>query len=133
MAITIDDVREYIQYLSGDEFELITLRNVSDALKTLRDRRMDELTQEGIDSNYIVDDVQYRNLEDAIDNIDYLIRDEQALKSALTGPRRTAKITSSIRLTNERSEGGKRKKRTRRHRKSRKARKSKKARKSRKY
>ncbi len=128
MAITIDDVREYIQYLSGDEFELITLRNVSDALKTLRDRRMDELTQEGIDSNYFVNDVQYRNLEDAIDNIDDLIRDEQALKSSLTGPRRTAKITSSIRLTNERSEGGRR--RQRKTRKSRKMRKSRKIRRS---
>lgn len=127
---TIEDVKNYMQN-NYSNYNISTLENMLKSLETIQSERAQDLTEEGEDSDNFLDDDVYYILAVCIDIVNKEITKERVLKSALTGPRKTARITSSIRLTGQRSEGGR--KRTRRHRKSRKSRKSKRHRKTRRH
>jgi hypothetical protein len=109
--ITVERVKDFIISKAGNEYDLTTLNNVSNALSSLHKKRMDELTENGIDTDYFIDDEECQVILAYSD----FINDEIAKESE-------PKI----------NEGGRRKKRTRRHKKSRKSRKARKSRKSRK-
>ncbi len=129
-ARTIEDVKDYMQYKYGD-YDISTLQNMLKSLETIQKEIADTLTVRGEDPDEFLDDDDYYIVDVCIDVVNQEITKERALKSALTGPRKTARITSSIRSTGQRSEGGR--KRTRRHRKSRKSRRHRKSKKSRRH
>lgn len=108
--ITVERVKDFIISKAGNEYDLTTLNNVANALSSLHKKRMDELTENGIDTDYFIDDEECQVILAYSD----FINDEIAKESE-------PKI----------NEGGS-KKRTRKHKKSRKSRKARKARKSRK-
>ena len=124
---TIEDVKDYMQNKYGD-YDISTLQNMLKSLETIQKEIADTLTVRGEDPDEFLDDDDYYIVDVCIDVVNQEIVKERALKSALTGPRKTARITSSIRSTGQRSEGGR--KRTRRHRKSRRHKKSRRPRKS---
>ena len=109
---TIEDVKDYMQNKYGD-YDISTLQNMLKSLETIQKEIADTLTVRGEDPDEFLDDDDYYIVDVCIDVVNQEIVKERALKSALTGPKGTARITSSIRSTGQRSEGG-RKRRTRR-------------------
>jgi len=120
------EIEYEIEYENG--YDIRALQNMLNSLETIKTGVAQTLTENGIDSDEFLDDEDYQIIDTCIDVVrqEIEIAMEKGKNLLLTGPRKTARITSSIRSTGQRSEGGR--KRTRRHRKSRKSRRHRKSR-----
>jgi hypothetical protein len=115
--ITVERVKDFIISKSGNEYDLTTLNNIVKALNSLYNKRMDELDEEGFEQEEFIIDEECQVILAYSNFIREEIRKEKFLKSALTGPKTPARITSSINLTGQRNEGGRRTRRTKKSKK----------------
>lgn len=123
--LTIEDVKDYIQHRYGNAYDISTLQSTLSSLESIQREIAQILTERNWDPDEFVDDDNYYMADVCIDVVNQEIAKERVLRSAMSGPKGSAKVTASIKTIGERSEGGRRrKKRTRKHKKSRRHRKT---------